>query len=450
MAETRRRAWSRYAPIVQGTLTLFGFPGLLTATLSTTTGVVNALPKGNRALDRFAETAVDQFAVHCSGEAAGVSEMDRQAVESRLETLLATGERRKLLGAALLGQEEFLSALVGDGAVAYSGLGDDGQGYLDSLVNEVYGIVRAFAQSPEVLGLATTGALRDVKEALTEHPTKDQVAVLIDAAVKAVSLNRQEVIDGSRLSDQLSHLVNILENPVAPLATVPVVVGEPPPLAAAYQYRPLDRQRIDIAWSPGADGPGVTCVFLTGDGGVGKSQLAAGVFRDSGCDATVRVWVSASSERTLLAGYAAAADSVGATGAASPARRLRGGDSAEGVAVGAAGVDDQDLITVRARGFLEWLAGPGRDRAWLVVLDDLWLLPEVMCDLMLWPPETPPGQGVGDHAPTASRLRRTLPADGANGCLHTRRGSELSQVTASGSLARRRSVGGAGGCGRAR
>lgn len=59
-------------------MTLFRGLGLLAVALSTTTGVVNALPKENRSLNRFAETAVDQFAVHCSGEAAGVSDVDRQ------------------------------------------------------------------------------------------------------------------------------------------------------------------------------------------------------------------------------------------------------------------------------------------------------------------------------------------------------------------------------------
>ncbi len=148
----------------------------------------------------------------------------------------------------------------------------------------------------------------------------------------------------------------------------PVVVGHPPPLAAAYVDREDVRKDVYAAWIPVALGdtlPRKTCVIVTGDGGVGKTQLAVKIFELAAAHTEVRVWVSATTRQTLLEGYAAAAD-----------------------AVGAPGVAKQDLTEIRAGGFLQWLSST--TRRWLVVLDDFWLKPSEMDPL--WPPETPTGR----------------------------------------------------------
>lgn len=151
-----------------------------------------------------------------------------------------------------------------------------------------------------------------------------------------------------------------------------VVVGQPPPLAPAYQTRRNDRDRITKPWTDsgpsanGGSGTGLVCQVLAGDGGVGKSQLAAGIFSDAAADTSLRVWVSASTEESLLSGYAAAA------------ARVR-----------SAGADDPDLLA-RAKGFLKWLTENGSGRSWLIVLDDLALDPKRMQEW--WPPTTPHGR----------------------------------------------------------
>ncbi|WP_198668383.1 tetratricopeptide repeat protein, partial [Streptomyces triticisoli] len=91
---------------------------------------------------------------------------------------------------------------------------------------------------------------------------------------------------------------------------------------------------------------------LSGDGGVGKSQLAAALARelrdqdrgqDDGLD--LLVWISATEPDQIITGYAEAAEQL----------RLPGSGSG----------DD----TAAARAFLTWLAATGR--RWLVVLDDI-------------------------------------------------------------------------------
>jgi tetratricopeptide (TPR) repeat protein len=80
----------------------------------------------------------------------------------------------------------------------------------------------------------------------------------------------------------------------------PVAVGSPPPLASAFQPRPaiLDKLRQ-------AEGTVVLRQVFTGDGGVGKSQIAAGIFDSAQVD--LRVWVAAESRAAAITGYADAA-----------------------------------------------------------------------------------------------------------------------------------------------
>ncbi|MFI9812893.1 hypothetical protein [Saccharothrix variisporea] len=109
-----------------------------------------------------------------------------------------------------------------------------------------------------------------------------------------------------------------------------VAVGQVPGAAAASRGRP---EVVEAASAVGR-------VVLTGAGGVGKSQVAAAVFRRACVE--VAVWVSASSRRSVIAGYA---------------RGWR--------ALGNPAASDEEAADL----FLAWLRTTST--SWLVVLDDL-------------------------------------------------------------------------------
>jgi tetratricopeptide (TPR) repeat protein len=91
-------------------------------------------------------------------------------------------------------------------------------------------------------------------------------------------------------------------NMVAPRRPVtwPMAVGSPPPLASAFQPRSAIVGRLQRA-----EGPVVPRQVMSGGGGVGKSQIAAGIYAAS--DADLRVWVAAGSRAAVITGYADAA-----------------------------------------------------------------------------------------------------------------------------------------------
>jgi tetratricopeptide (TPR) repeat protein len=159
--------------------------------------------------------------------------------------------------------------------------------------------------------------------------------------------------------------------PVA--VTWPVQVGRPPAVASAFQPRLAVRDRILDARAHGVD------VVLTqhearptrwgtrvlaGEGGVGKSQLAAWLARQARDEqsAGLVMWVTASSPEQIITAYARAALRVGAPGA----------DGADPEADAAA--------------FCEWLHTT--DRTWLIVLDDI-VDPNHVAGW--WPPHRPRG-----------------------------------------------------------
>ncbi|MDH6463104.1 hypothetical protein M2302_003289 [Micromonospora sp. A200] len=137
----------------------------------------------------------------------------------------------------------------------------------------------------------------------------------------------------------------------------PALVGQPPPLASAFQPRRGLREQIlaarrrgdDIVLTQPEDGAGSAAAgtqVLAGGGGVGKSQLAAWFAHDAvehGTD--LLVWVPASSPDQVITTYARAA-----------------------VRVGVPGADGTDPVA-DAGALLEWLHIT--DRTWLVVLDDI-------------------------------------------------------------------------------
>ncbi|MFF9285609.1 tetratricopeptide repeat protein [Streptomyces griseosporeus] len=130
----------------------------------------------------------------------------------------------------------------------------------------------------------------------------------------------------------------------------PVWVGKVPQLAAAFQPRTPVREAIARARAESGDV--VLSQVLAGDGGVGKSQLAAALARelrdqersaDSGLD--LLVWANATDPDQIITAYADAAGRLG----------LPGGTSGD--------------IAAAAEAFLAWL--PTTDRRWLIVLDDI-------------------------------------------------------------------------------
>ncbi|WTO36417.1 tetratricopeptide repeat protein [Streptomyces achromogenes] len=132
----------------------------------------------------------------------------------------------------------------------------------------------------------------------------------------------------------------------------PVWVGNVPKPAAAFQPRSAARAALHRARNEQGEGGLVLSQVLVGDGGVGKSQLAAALARelrdqdrgqDSGLD--LLVWINAAEPDQIITTYAKAAEQL----------RLPGSDSG----------DD----TIAAQAFLAWLAATGQ--RWLVVLDDI-------------------------------------------------------------------------------
>jgi hypothetical protein len=135
----------------------------------------------------------------------------------------------------------------------------------------------------------------------------------------------------------------------------PVRVGRAPGRADAYVDRPALRDRLGT--EPGRTvvltgaAAGTVTQVVTGDGGIGKTQLAAAAFHRATADGPggqrvdVAVWVTATSRASILASYAQAR------------QRIEPGAAAE-----------TDVETA-AGAWLSWLAGT--DRPWLVVLDDV-------------------------------------------------------------------------------
>ncbi|HEX5402327.1 MAG TPA: FxSxx-COOH system tetratricopeptide repeat protein [Pseudonocardiaceae bacterium] len=187
-------------------------------------------------------------------------------------------------------------------------------------------------------------------------------------------------IDGDVHTHQHHHY-----SPAVPAPPVwPVLVGQPPALASAYQARPGLRDQILAARGHGDDvilaqhdtrGLSTDTWVLAGGGGVGKSQLAAWFARQAidGRTADLVVWVTATSPDQVITTYARAAAKAGVPGV-------------DGV--------NPDLD---ARALLEWLHTT--DRNWLVVLDDI-TDPAHLAGW--WPPSRPTGWTLA-----TTRLRDT-------------------------------------------
>lgn len=125
----------------------------------------------------------------------------------------------------------------------------------------------------------------------------------------------------------------------------PVQVGRPPTRAAAFQLRKTLVDEVHLT-ATGAGSTVLPQVVLVGNGGVGKTQLAADRFSKARTEGTdLLVWVNASSRRSIVVTYAQARRKI------------------EPSAPRSESTDDA------AEAFLGWLGATSR--SWLVVLDDV-------------------------------------------------------------------------------
>ena len=156
--------------------------------------------------------------------------------------------------------------------------------------------------------------------------------------------------------------VNFVSGP-EPSPTRPRRIGAIPPLAAAWQDRPVNEQ---LTAALGEGGIAVVCQILSGMGGVGKTQTAAHYAhqRWNRHEVDLLLWVNAASRESIVTLLAQA-----------------------GSEFCNADASDSDHA---ARAFLGWLAGPGAAR-WLIVLDDL-TDPNDLTGF--WPPTTEHGRTI--------------------------------------------------------
>jgi hypothetical protein len=168
-----------------------------------------------------------------------------------------------------------------------------------------------------------------------------------------------ELFDNAILLAQQAALSSSPEPPPA----WPRRFGAIPPLAAAWQDRPVNEQ-LSVALAEG--GTAVVCQILSGMGGVGKTQIAAHYARQrwNRHEVDLLLWIDAATCQTVSATYAQA-----------------------GIEFCDADPSDSDQA---ARYFLDWLDGPDAPR-WLIVLDDL----NDPNDLRgLWPPANERGRTI--------------------------------------------------------
>jgi hypothetical protein len=156
----------------------------------------------------------------------------------------------------------------------------------------------------------------------------------LDASgVQGLQVNREGGSQANFFGGTHHHGVSALE------VAWPVLVGRAPLLADAFQHRSGLRDAIEAALDAGA-----RTLVVTGDGGTGKTQLAAAIFERVRGSVDVAVWASVTSREAAVSVYADAFCAL------HPARAR--GDA-----------------TRDAEAFLTWL--DSTERSWVVVLDDV-------------------------------------------------------------------------------
>ncbi|MFT3875135.1 MAG: tetratricopeptide repeat protein [Propioniciclava sp.] len=279
--------------VVPWAMTLAGapLPAQATGGVGSVNAVINALPRGSKPLKKFVRKAVEDLDDYASREASALTPDQRESVEEFLTAQLNGGERERLLGAALLGEAEFRAAVLpGDSAADWS---RQEQKYLTALLRQTHGLVLRFVQSPEVLGVATTSALRQilvslasVAQQLSSRPTKDDVLRMIERAVAGELRSRQ------------------------------LIVGTRPRLASDF----VDRDELERVSEALADGGVASLSALQGMRGVGKTQIASAFAEE--CQNTgwrFVGWVTAATRDQAISELAQIARGICATAEDDPA-----------------------------------------------------------------------------------------------------------------------------------
>ncbi|WP_129458289.1 tetratricopeptide repeat protein [Propioniciclava flava] len=228
------------AAAVPWVLAAFGFPlpVVVTGGLATLNAVLNALPPREKALKDFVAKAASDLDNSCADEFRALGEADKDIVHEWLIARFESVDREATLGAALLGRDQFSAALLGESLPHWDA---DRLGYLHAVATQVHSVVLQFAQSRDVLGKATTAALRMIVYALATRPTHDEVRRMIEQAV------------------------------MGELALRPIIAGSRPRLAAGF----VARDEMAALRSALGEGGVATICALAGMRGVGKSQLAS-------------------------------------------------------------------------------------------------------------------------------------------------------------------------------
>ncbi len=238
-------------PLVDGVLALFG---VVVAPVGIAVGLSKLHARG-KPLEKFAAAAVARIGQ--DREFAGLSDFDREAVETRGAELLALGTRGRLLAAAVLGADAFADALTGDRAVALEGL-DGAVSYLDVLIRTVHGLVDEFARTPELYPAASESALRVIADAVAQRPTTAQVERMLAGLRAELGRRPEQIVAGGRPQlathfvdrDEMSRLEEALST--AGLATVCALQGMrgvgKSQLASAFAARCEASDWVFVGW----------------------------------------------------------------------------------------------------------------------------------------------------------------------------------------------------------
>lgn len=226
-------------PLVDGVLALLG---VAVAPVGIVVGLTKLRARG-KPLETFGAKAAERLVSLRGTEFSGLSDFDREAVETRVTELLGLGSRDGLLTSAVLGVERFAAALMPDRASATAGLREDALGYLHVLIGTVHGLIDEFARTPDLYPAASESALR----------------IIAGAVEQTAQMN--------------AHTRRMLDDLRAELVRRPqqIVAGNRPRLAMHF----VDRDEVSRLEQVLSTGGLATVCALQGMRGVGKSQLAS-------------------------------------------------------------------------------------------------------------------------------------------------------------------------------
>jgi tetratricopeptide (TPR) repeat protein len=199
-------------------------------------------------------------------------------------------------------------------------------------------LAEAFAAGRTVIPVLTDDAAMPA-----EHQLPRDIAQLSRCQFRRLR-HREARFDIARLATEITDIEPRL-TPRNTAPTGPVLVGRPPLRADAFQERPVLRDAF--AGNTTTDRTATMGQVITGDGGTGKTQLAAAAFAAALRDVDIAVWINARTRSDVVATYARAYAAV---------RSI-------------VPTQDEGEAEQQATNLLGWLATTGQ--RWLIVLDDV-------------------------------------------------------------------------------